>query len=131
MITSADVLAIAPELGTASAQAKVPTSPTGDQIVTDVLATLSSVQWSANDPNPPTRYDLACKYLAAHVWALAVRGAFGAGGPVMSEMVGSVQRMYMSIVGPGMDPDLDQTPYGKRYKSLRNAMLPQRIGLVP
>jgi hypothetical protein len=121
-ISYADVLVIAPELGTAAAQAKVPTSPTGDQIVVDVLLFLSPLAWGP-------RYDLACKYLAAHRAALTLRGALGASGAVTQEQVGSVSRSYANSSPMGTHPDYDLTPFGKMFKALLLAM-PQRLGCV-
>lgn len=123
MITSADVLLIAPELASPAAQAKVPTTPNGDQYVADAIALLSAPRWAL-------QYDLACKYLAAHRWALAVRGAFGPSGAVVAEAVGSVSRQYAAPSPAGSDPDYDLTPYGKAYLALRKGLLVARLGIV-
>lgn len=122
MITAADVLIIAPELGTPTAQARVPTTPSGDMIVADVLAQLDASRWGP-------RYDMACKYLAAHRWALTLRGAMGQSGAVVGESVGGVSRQYAQNSPMGTSPDYDLTPYGKQYKALLRGLV-GRIGLV-
>jgi hypothetical protein len=116
MITWADVLKIAPELS-----GKLPTTTTA-QIVEDVLFLLVESSWGR-------LYDLACKYLIAHIATQIARGAFGPSGAVIGESVGGISRQYAANSPMGTHSDFDQTPYGKRYKALLLA-LPGRIGMV-
>lgn len=116
MITWADVLKIAPELS-----GKLPTATT-DQIVEDVLLLLVETSWGR-------LYDLACKYLIAHIVSQIARGAFGPAGAVVGESVGGISRQYAANSPMGTHTDYDQTPYGKRYKQFL-LTLPGRIGMV-
>ncbi len=121
MIAWSDVVLIAPELGTPAYTAKLPDA-TCEQIVVDVVGLLEETQWGK-------AYDLACKYLAAHIAALAYRGASGASGAVTQESVGDVSRSYAANSPMGTDPDYDLTPYGRRYKMLKRSLV-GRIGIV-
>ena len=116
MITWADVVLIAPELADV---------PVGVQtaLLADVAEQLESSQWG-ND----ARYDMASKYLVAHLATLYLQGSGGAAGPVTSESVGSVSRSYAS---PSFAVDrYASTAFGREFARLRSQFVIGRMGLV-
>ena len=66
---------------------------------------------------------------AAHMaTTFYVRGSSGAGGPLIQEMVGQMQKQYANATPADTDPLLDTTNYGKMYRMVLNS-LPGRLGL--
>jgi hypothetical protein len=100
-ITWADVEAIAPELSAVS-------TDTQTAILADVEAQLSEDYLG-------TKYDLACKYLCAHLGTIARRN--GSGGAVTSRTVGPVSEAY-SVAAATSTDGLNSTSYGQEYKRL-------------
>jgi hypothetical protein len=115
MITWQDVLAIAPELSTVSLA-------TYTAILADVAVQLNADSWGV-------RYDLASKYLAAHLATISTWGSQGPSGTVIGESVGGVSRQYANNSPMGTDPLWDRTPYGREYRRLLR-QLPSRMGFV-
>lgn len=73
------------------------------------------------------RYDLACKYLAAHLGVVAERqrigGVNGPSGPVASESLDGASRSYATGTTGGGATDttrisLDSTPWGREYQRI-------------
>lgn len=83
-------------------------------ILTDVDAQLNENALGAY------RYQLCCKYLAAHLGALNIsEDAQGPSGPLTSESVGGVSRSYASISGATLDnASLSSTRHGLEYLRL-------------
>lgn len=115
MITWADVVAIAPELASVGVTSQ-------NAILADVALRLNAARWG-------TRYDMASKYMAAHLGTLTLRGGNGPSGNVVGESVGSVSRQYESSSPMGTDPLWDKTTYGRQYRQLLRELV-DRIGLV-
>lgn len=90
-------------------------------IIADVYLTLSASRWG-------DRYDLAVKYLAAHLGALerrqAASGGTGAVGPVQSMSLGDASVTYAVSASASVSTsgDLDSTPWGQAYKRLRRGL---------
>lgn len=94
-------------------------------ILLDVRLQVSEDSWG-------DRYDLASKYLAAHLGVVSERARLGGAtggvsGPVSSESVDGVSRSYASTTGGGATESsrigLDGTVWGREYQRL--------IGLMP
>lgn len=119
MITWADVVNRAPELGRDPALTVLTTVPTGGSatpattVVADVILQLKDGTWK----DDATR-NLAMCYLVAHISTLIVRGGFGPSGAVIGESVGSVSRQYGNNSPMGSHPYWDTTPYGRLYRQL-------------
>jgi hypothetical protein len=104
-LTWADVVKIAPDLSTLSAEQQT-------AVLADVDAQLNEAAFST-----AARYTLACKYLAAHLGVLVKRGADETPGPLVSESVGTVSRTY--AIGEAMsDAALGSTSYGVQYQGV-------------
>jgi hypothetical protein len=100
-ITWADVTAIAPELSTVA---------NGSQ-----TAILADVALLLNASALGSKFDMASKYLAAHLGTVASRPG-GEGGPVVSDTVGPLSR---SFAPPGFtDPYYASTPYGVEFQRI-------------
>lgn len=114
-IVWADVLAIAPELTTASV-------PVATQTVLLAIAErqIDDDAWSdfADDGR---------RYLTAHLGSLYVSGG-SAGGAVTSETLGPMSRSYAQ--GSTEDGSLGTTKYGVFYRHLIR-LLPCSLGFVP
>jgi len=84
----------------------------------DILAQVNDEE--IHDATWPStaKADRARRALAAHLGAMASAQNAGARGPVQSETVGSVSRMYALSVAQGSNP-LDSTGYGKEYLRLK------------
>jgi hypothetical protein len=115
-LTWADVLLIAPDLSTLATAERA-------AVLADVDAQLDEDKIGAD-----YKYQLACKYLAAHFGTLVKRGAAGAVGPVSSESVGSVSISY--AVTSAMSSDgLSSTVWGAQYVAIIR-QLRYRVGAI-
>lgn len=77
------------------------------------------------------RYELAGKYLAAHLATLRSRGgAAGASGPVIGETVGPISRQYAAPASGSGSGSHSSTAYGQEFDRLAMTLIPGRIGLV-
>lgn len=88
-------------------------------------AILADVEAQLSETNLSGKYDLACKYLAAHMGVLQLANdAQMPSGPVTSESVGSVSRSYASVSGGKMsDAWLTSTKHGLAYlRTIRNSL---------
>jgi len=90
-------------------------------------AILADVELQVSESAFGAKYNLACKYLAAHLGTLYRRGAEGASGPVASERVGSVSRTY--AVAKSAATGFGATAYGVQFEALAR-QLPIRAGAV-
>ena len=119
MITSADVLLVAPEL-------TVVTAPQWTRIISNVYLSLTGDSTGARaSPIWGVRLDLGATYLAAHIATIGpVRGQVGPGGITKVEQVGTVRREFQ--VPDADDNQLETTPYGKEFKRLMRT-LPFRV----
>lgn len=114
-VTWADVVALDPELAT------IPTA-TQTAILEAVKIMIHACPWGS-------KYDLAVKLLAAHFGKLWLLKAGGAGGPVLKEKVGQIERSYGNIFSTS-GKALDQTMWGQWYQMLLNGLLGARGPLV-
>lgn len=103
MITWAAVVLVAPELGTVPVERQ-------DALLADVAAQLDADALGA-------RYDLASKYLAAHLATVSLRGGNGPAGPVVSQSAGDLSRTFAQPQG-GTGTSLDSTNYGREFQRL-------------
>lgn len=80
-------------------------------------AILDDVETQVSVANLGTKYDLACKYLAAHMATLYLQGdAQAPAGPIASETVGPISRSYASMSGGTVtDAWLASTKHGLAY----------------
>jgi len=111
-LTWADVVAIAPNLSSLT--------------TTQQNAVLLDVDIQLSEDKIGSKYNLACKYLAAHLGTLVSRGSDGPSGPIQSEMVGSVSRSYaanFNLTG------YDTTTYGQQFRNIMR-QLQYRVGVV-
>lgn len=109
-ITWADVVLIAPELSTV---------PTGAQ-----NAILADVDLQVNEDVLESKYNLAAKYLCAHL--ATIRARAGAGGPVTSVSVGAVSKSYGASIADGA-AQLGSTGYGLEYERIINTCAMARL----
>lgn len=114
-VTWSDVSKIAPELSTVAAA-------TQNAILADVVTQLESLQWGTT-----ARYELASKYLCAHLATIAVRGGSGPSGLVTAERLGQMSRQY-SMPAKSKDGSIyDATPYGREFFRLRRQFVVSRV----
>lgn len=73
-------------------------------------------------------YMLAKAYLAAHYGYLNKTGN-GAQGPTTSRSVGGISEGFANLIGPGVDPMIGSTAYGRAFLSMANHS-PARAGFV-
>lgn len=106
-LTWAQVVLVDPALSAVDVDAQ-------NAILADVDAQLNEFALGTN------RYQLCCKYLAAHLGSLALsEDVQGPSGPLTSESVGSVSRSYASISGATLDNgSLSSTRHGLEYLRL-------------
>ena len=116
MITWADVVALAPELGS------LPIA-TQNAILAAVSVQVAAHVWGI-------KYNLACIYLAAHMGALSLMGSNGPSGQVIAESAGNMSRQYANNSPMGTDPLWDRTPWGREYRRLLRSLATARIGFV-
>lgn len=80
------------------------------------------------------RFDLACKYLAAHAGTLdkiAAAGGGGTSGPLASETVGPITRSYGAVTYlTGANVDLGSTVWGRRFLALIRIVPATSLGFV-
>ena len=113
-ITSADVLELAPELTTVSAEAWV-----------WILAYVSEVDLTFVSDTENTTQILRI-YLAAHMATITTLGSSSssaAAGPVTSESAGGIRRSYATIATSTVGSDLTSTRYGQRYTAILRSSL--------
>ena len=114
-ITSADVIALAPELAATDSGRMA-------WAVAEANTRLTASFWTSGEMGP-SRQTMGRALYAAHILSAKLTG------PVSSETVGPLSRTY-AIKAPSEDLDeLDSTMYGRRYRRLIR-FHPGRIGQV-
>jgi hypothetical protein len=103
-IVWAQVQAIAPDVETTPSAARA-------LILAHVEANMSAAAWGA-------RLTLGSIYFAAHLATFTCRSLRGEGGPVVSESLDGASVSYAAYIGGAAD-DLDATPWGRLYRSMR------------
>lgn len=93
-----------------------------ESILLDVGLMLDPTAWG-------DRYDMGCKYLAAHYGVLALRsGGSAPQGPVASESLGPASRSYASssaALGPHAS-----TSWGQMFDTLVRTLIGARFGVA-
>ncbi len=121
-ITSANVIAIAPEYASPFSTATI------DVFIGFAQLQVVNADWG-------TLTDMATTYLAAHLLALSYPGGTptgasnGPGGPLTQESVGDVSRSFGQASPKDLyvgDVDLMSTGYGRQFLSLRES-----VGFAP
>lgn len=96
---------------------------------TKILAYVNStVNPDAFKGDPSATFDLARIYLAAHYAALSKLGIFAV-GPATSKSEGGASISFASLVGPGADPLLGSTSFGRAFLALVRSS-PASVGFV-
>ena len=67
-------------------------------------------------------FDTGVTYLAAHLLAVAMKGSFGAAGPVTMNKAGPISQSYAgySTFGSTGGDNLNATSYGRQFQVLRS-----------